>query len=81
MSSTLSKVTLLSSIIATSGVIFFVHKSQVDDKERLRKGIEIDVERQAGRRAANIKKLQDQQALTKSYRKVLKEEDTHNTDS
>ncbi len=48
---------------------------------QLHRGIELDVERQEGRRAANIKKLQDQQSLTKSYRKVLKEEDTKTSDS
>lgn len=81
MPSIASKVTLLGSIIATGGIIFYVHKSQVDDRSRLHRGIELDLERQAGRRSANIKKLQDQQSLTKSYRKQLKEEDTKTSDS
>ena len=47
---------------------------------QLRRGIELDLERQAGRRSANIKKLQDQQSLTKSYRKLINEEDTKSSD-
>lgn len=80
MPSIASQLTLLSSIIVTGGIIFYVHKSQVDDRVRLRRGIELDLERQAGRRSANIKKLQDQQSLTKSYRKLINEEDTKSSD-
>jgi len=67
---------LATSIIATGGVIFYVHKSQIDDKKRLHRGIEIDLERQAARKNENIKRLQDQQELTKSYRRSLQEDES-----
>ena len=40
---------------------------------QLRKGIKLDIERQAARKAENFRRLQEQKELTKSYRRALQE--------
>ena len=41
---------------------------------QLRKGIKLDIERQAARKAENFRRLQEQKELTKSYRRAIQEE-------
>ena len=41
---------------------------------QLRKGIKLDIERQAARKAENWRRLQEQKELTKAYKRISKEE-------
>jgi len=74
MPSVASQIALASSLIVSGTIIYAVHKFQVDEREQLRKGIKLDIERQAARKAENWRRLQEQKELTKSYRRILKEE-------
>jgi len=74
MPSVASQIALASSIIVSGTIIYAVHKFQVDEREQLRKGIKLDIERQAARKAENWRRLQEQKELTKSYKRILKEE-------
>ena len=40
---------------------------------QLRKGIKLDIERQAARKAENFRRLQEQKELTKSYKRIERE--------
>ena len=68
MASLGSKLFLVASIAVTGGIVYFVHKSQVDDRTRLHQGIVKDLERQQMKKIENLKRLQDQQDLEKMYR-------------
>ena len=48
---------------------------------QLRKGIKLDIERQAARKAENWRRLQEQKELTKSYKRILKEEENNSEES
>jgi len=74
MPSVASQIALASSLIVSGTIIYAVHKFQVDEREQLRKGIKLDIERQAARKAENWRRLQEQKELTKSYKRILKEE-------
>lgn len=74
MPSVASQIALASSIIISGGIIIAVHKSQVVERDQLRKGIKLDIERQAARKAENFRRLQEQKELTKSYRRAVQEE-------
>ena len=66
--STASKATLLASIIGTVAIVSYVHVSQVQDREKLHRGIVRDQERQQAAKTENLYRLQQQQELTKIYR-------------
>jgi len=68
--STGSKLTLVITSVATIGVIWNVHNSQVEDRARLHEGILRDEERQIKRRTENQHHLVQQQELTKLYKKA-----------
>ena len=59
--STASKVTLGATVVATLGIVWTVHKSQVEDRARLHEGIVRDEERQA-------KKKENREALIAQQR-------------
>ncbi|XP_076463566.1 protein PET117 homolog, mitochondrial-like [Babylonia areolata] len=61
--STASKVTLGASITFTIGIITYVHLWQKKERERLRQGVVMDLERQQ-RRQANIRDQEQQAQLT-----------------
>jgi len=62
MASYTSKLFLLASFAATGGIIYFVHKSQSDDRAALHQGIVRDLERQHMRKIENLKRLQELEA-------------------
>lgn len=64
-----SKVALFASLALSSGIVFYVHYKQIDDREKLHLGIERDLERQTMKRAANIHTLLQQEELAVAYRK------------
>jgi len=68
MASLGSKLFLAASIAITGGIVYMVHKSQVDDRAKLHQGIVKDLERQQMKKIENLKRLQDQQDLEKIYR-------------
>lgn len=68
MPSNASLATLAVSTGLTCAIIYHVHHSQMEDRAKLRRGIERDLERQHMRRTENIKRLQDQQELAKAYK-------------
>jgi len=74
MPSVASQIALASSLIVSGTIIYAVHKFQVDEREQLRKGIKLDIERQAARKAENWRRLQEQKELTKAYKRISKEE-------
>lgn len=74
MASLGSKIFLVGSCALTGGIIWMVHKSQVDDRAALRQGIVRDLERQEKKKVANLHKLQEQQEIEKSYRRRQREE-------
>lgn len=69
MASLGSKLFLVGSIVATGGIIYFVHLSQVEDRSRLHQGIVRDLERQQKKKIENLQRLNDQQELERAYRK------------
>jgi len=71
-----SQITLASSIIITGGIIFGVHKSQIEERDQLKQGIKLDLERQEARKAQNFRRLEEQKELTKSFRRI--EDDAKN---
>lgn len=73
--STASKVTLALTTLGSIGVIYSVHKNQVEDRAKLHDGIVRDLERQAKKKVVNQQLLVQQQELTKLYRKA-EEKDT-----
>jgi len=73
--STASKVTLALTTLGSLGVIYSVHKNQVEDRAKLHDGIVRDLERQAKKKVVNQQLLVQQQELTKLYRKAEKEEE------
>jgi len=81
MPSVASQIALASSLIVSGTIIYAVHKFQVDEREQLRKGIKLDIERQAARKAENWRRLQEQKELTKSYKRILKEEENNSEES
>ena len=70
--STASKVTLGATVVATLGIVWTVHKSQVDDRARLHEGIVRDEERQA-KKKENKEALIAQQRLEERIRRSEKE--------
>ncbi|GFN97114.1 protein pet117 homolog, mitochondrial [Plakobranchus ocellatus] len=66
--------TLCASGVFTCGVIYYVHTSQTKDRERLREGVIIDMERQQ-RKRQNIQQLALQADLTKILREQQKQYD------
>jgi len=73
--STASKVTLALTTLGSIGVIYSVHKNQVEDRAKLHDGIVRDLERQAKKKVVNQQLLVQQQELTKLYKKA-EEKDT-----
>jgi len=73
MASTASKVVLGASIAFASGVIYFVHIQQVEDRNKLRQGIVLDLERQEKKRE-NLRMQLQQQEIEKAYRNMEKEQ-------
>ena len=71
--STASKVTLVATVVATLGIVWTVHKSQVEDRAKLHEGIVRDEERQA-KKKENREALIAQQRLENRIRKSEKEE-------
>jgi len=71
--STASKVTLALTTLGSIGVIYSVHKNQVEDRAKLHDGIVRDLERQAKKKVVNQQLLVQQQELTKLYRKAEEE--------
>ena len=71
MPSLSSKVTLLLSCGVTGGIVYFVHHRQVEDRAILHRGIVRDLERQQTKKTENIKRLQEQQELTRAYREKV----------
>lgn len=74
MASTTSKVVFGASAVFAGSIIYYVHHQQVEDQRRLKKGIEMDVERQARKRQNLAEQLQ-QQEIQKVYKRLEKEED------
>jgi len=72
--STASKVTLALTTLGSIGVIYSVHKNQVEDRAKLHDGIVRDLERQAKKKVVNQQLLVQQQELTKLYRKAEENE-------
>lgn len=70
--STASKVTLVATVVATLGIVWTVHKSQVEDRARLHEGIVRDEERQA-KKKENREALIAQQRLESRIRRSEKE--------
>jgi len=70
--STASKVTLGATVVATLGIVWTVHKSQVEDRARLHEGIVRDEERQA-KKKENKEALIAQQRLEERIRRSEKE--------
>ena len=70
--STASKVTLGATVVATLGIVWTVHKSQVEDRARLHEGIVRDEERQA-KKKENREALLAQQRLESRIRRSEKE--------
>ena len=70
--STASKVTLGATVVATLGIVWTVHKSQVDDRAKLHEGIVRDEERQA-KKKENREALIAQQRLEDRIRRSEKE--------
>ena len=70
--STASKVTLGATVVATLGIVWTVHKSQVEDRARLHEGIVRDEERQA-KKKENREALIAQQRLEDQIRRSEKE--------
>ena len=70
--STASKVTLGATVVATLGIVWTVHKSQVEDRARLHEGIVRDEERQA-KKKENKEALIAQQRLEEQIRRSEKE--------
>jgi len=70
--STASKVTLGATVVATLGIVWTVHKSQVEDRARLHEGIVRDEERQA-KKKENREALIAQQRLEDRIRRSEKE--------
>jgi len=64
-----SKITFSVTTAATIGIIYKVHYGQVEDRERLAQGIQRDIER-IERKTENFKRLQEQQELTKAFKKI-----------
>jgi len=81
MPSLASKVTLASSIFITGGIIVGVHYFQFDERQQLRKGIKLDIERQEAKRAENWRRLEEQKELTKSFRRIEQEERNNKSES
>jgi len=73
--STASKVTLALTTLGSIGVIYSVHKNQVEDRAKLHDGIVRDLERQAKKKVVNQQLLVQQQELTKLYRKAEEEKE------
>ena len=63
--STTSKIALSLAIAGSTGIIYFVHWSQQNDRKRLRQGVILDKERQE-RKRLNLEDLKEQQQLTES---------------
>lgn len=57
-----SKLTLAASTVGSVGVIFFVHKNQIDDRHSLREGVLREQERQVQKKQ-NQRELLEQQTL------------------
>ena len=73
--STASKVTLVATVVGTLGIVWSVHKDQVDDRAKLHEGIIRDEERQAKKRE-NREALIAQQRLEDRIRRSEKSEET-----
>jgi len=71
--STAAKLTLLSSIAFTSGVIYYVVTKQNSDQASLREGVVRDAERQAMKKQQNLMMFQEQAELTRALQEHQKE--------
>lgn len=74
MASLSSKIFFAACCVASSGIVYFVHKSQVDDRSALKQGIVRDLERQQMKKIENLKRLQDQQELEAAYKRQIRHE-------
>ena len=64
--STIAKLTLLSSITFTSGIVYWVVNKQGTDLESLHEGVIRDAERQAMKKQQNVIMFQEQADLTRA---------------
>ncbi|KAI9551897.1 hypothetical protein GHT06_022233 [Daphnia sinensis] len=69
--SLVAKITLASSIVLSTGIVFYVHHKQNLDRTNLHEGVLRDIERQKRRRAENLYMLQQQIDLSKELKKNL----------
>ncbi|VDI31487.1 Hypothetical predicted protein [Mytilus galloprovincialis] len=74
--STAAKVTLATSIVATVGIISFVHYKQKNDQMVMREGVLRDMERQ-DKKAQNLMELNRQKAMTKALLQQREQEEQH----
>jgi len=69
MASLQSKIFFGACCVVSAGIVYFVHKSQIDDRAALKQGIVRDLERQQMKKIENLKKLTDQRELEAAYRR------------
>jgi len=74
MASTASKVVLGSSTIFAGSIIYLVHYQQVEERNKLRAGITLDLERQE-KKKENLRMQLQQQEIEKVYRNLEKEQE------
>ena len=72
--STIAKLTLLSSIAFTSGIVYWVVNKQGTDLESLHEGVIRDAERQAMKKQQNVIMFQEQADLTRALQAQRKAE-------
>ena len=72
--STIAKLTLLSSITFTSGIVYWVVNKQGTDLESLHEGVIRDAERQAMKKQQNVIMFQEQADLTRALQAQRKAE-------
>jgi len=75
-----SKITFCVTTAATVGIIYQVHYGQVEDREKLAQGITRDIERIA-KKTENFNRLQQQQELTKAFKRIEDRSESDNTSS
>lgn len=64
-----SKATLCLSVVATVGIVGYVHYKQSFDREKMHEGVIRDAYRQQLKKTENLYLLQQQKDLTKQLRK------------
>lgn len=69
-----SKITFGASLLASVGIIGYVHYKQQLDRENLHRGVLRDVEQQQMKKAQNLYILEQQKTLTTKYKEIEKGE-------